>query len=108
MIVTPGHIATIIRRAKQYGVRRLILFGSALETPENAHDIDLAADIPGLDLYLFAGMVENELQCIIDIVPLDVRSPFIESVERYGKVIYDYDHDHDHDHDYHYDTKEIA
>lgn len=89
MHVTPNHIAHIIQRAKDYGARRLILFGSALETPEEANDIDLAADIPGLDLYLFAGMVENELGCIIDIVPLDIDSPFIESIKKYGQLLYE-------------------
>ncbi len=89
MHVTPDHIAHIIARAKDYGARRLILFGSALDTPEEANDIDLAADIPGLDLYLFAGTVENELRCIIYIVPLDIDSPFIEAVKRRGKVIYE-------------------
>ncbi len=89
MHVTPDHIAHIIQRAKDYGARRLILFGSALETPEDANDIDLAADIPGLALFEFAGVLEHELHCVIDIVPLDIESPFVESVKRYGKVLYE-------------------
>jgi hypothetical protein len=87
MHVTPAHIAHIIQRAKDYGGRRLILFGSALETPEDANDIDLAADIPGLALFEFAGAVENELRCTIDIVALDIDSPFIEAVKRRGKIL---------------------
>jgi hypothetical protein len=89
MHVTPAHIAHIIARAKDYGARRLILFGSALDTPEDANDIDLAADIPGLKLFEFAGVLEHELHCVIDIVPLDIDSPFVESVKRRGKVIYE-------------------
>jgi hypothetical protein len=89
MIVTQAHLDHIIRRAQDFGARRLILFGSALETPDNARDIDLAADIPGMELYAFAGMLENELHCIIDIVGLDYKTPFIELVEQRGKVIYE-------------------
>lgn len=92
MIVTQAHIDHIIRRAQDFGARRLILFGSALETPENARDIDLAADIPGMELYAFAGVVEEELSCLIDIVPLNHRTPFIEMVEQRGKVLYDITH----------------
>ena len=60
MIVTQAHIDHIIRRAQNFGARRLILFGSALETPENARDIDLAADVSGMELYAFAGTLEHD------------------------------------------------
>jgi predicted nucleotidyltransferase len=90
MHITPDHIAHIIQRAKDYGARRLILFGSALDTPEDANDIDLAADIPGLALFEFAGTVENELRCTIDIVPLggdNENHPFIQYVLHKGKSL---------------------
>ncbi len=90
MIVTPEHIATIVARAKEYGARRLILFGSALDTPENANDIDLAADIPGLEVFVFADDLERELHCPIDIVPLGGDSddhPFVQYVLRNGKQL---------------------
>ena len=90
MHVTPDHIAHIIQRAKDYGARRLILFGSALETPEDANDIDLAADIPGLEVFSFADDLERELHCTIDIVPLGGDSdshPFVEYVLRKGKKL---------------------
>ena len=88
MHVTPTHIAHIIARAKDYGARRLILFGSALDTPEDANDIDLAADIPGLEVFSFADDLERELHCTIDIVPLGGNNedhPFIQYVLRKGK-----------------------
>jgi hypothetical protein len=42
MPVRPEHLHTAIELAKQYGARKLILFGSALEAPDKAHDLDLA------------------------------------------------------------------
>jgi predicted nucleotidyltransferase len=88
MRVTPDHIAHIVQRAKDYGARRLILFGSALETPDDANDIDLAADIPGLEVFSFADDLERELNCTIDIVPLSAtneRHPFLQHILLYGK-----------------------
>ena len=88
MHVTPDHIAHIVQRAKDYGARRLILFGSALETPKDANDIDLAADIPGLEVFLFADNLERELHCAIDIVPLggdNEEHPFIQYILHKGK-----------------------
>lgn len=88
MRVTQTHIDYIIARAKDYGATKIILFGSALETPENARDIDIAADVPGRIIDEFAGMVENELRCVIDAVPLaDERHPFIRHILTYGKRI---------------------
>ena len=88
MHVTPAHIAHIVARAQDYGARRLVLFGSALETPEDANDIDLAADIPGLEVFSFADDIERELHCVVDIVPLGGDSdehPFVRYILRKGK-----------------------
>jgi predicted nucleotidyltransferase len=88
MIITQQHLDTIIRIAHEYKARRLILFGSALEQPHNANDIDLAADIDGLNVFSFAEALELELQCPIDIVPLGdgmEEHPFIRSIVKYGK-----------------------
>jgi predicted nucleotidyltransferase len=92
MIVTQRHLDTIIGRAKEYGATKVILFGSALESPHEAQDIDLAADIPGLALYAFAGQLEHDLRCTIDIVPLHLHTPFLEAVKERGTIIYEQMH----------------
>jgi uncharacterized protein len=89
MQITQQHLDTIVVWAKYYGARKVILFGSALETPDDAHDIDLACDIPGLGMFAFAGKIEEELHAPIDVVPLLPRNHFIESVELHGKVLYE-------------------
>ncbi|MEK7360329.1 MAG: hypothetical protein AAB422_08140 [Planctomycetota bacterium] len=44
MPVNQTQIERIVALAKAYGTQRLILFGSALSTPEVSRDIDLACD----------------------------------------------------------------
>jgi len=45
-MVLASHIQTAIDLARQYGVKRLFLFGSALHSPETARDLDLACEGP--------------------------------------------------------------
>lgn len=90
MRVTEAMLDHVVQKARQYGAKRLILFGSALESPDDANDIDLAADIPGLELFSFADDLERDLQCPIDIVPLggdNEPHPFIQYVLRKGKKL---------------------
>lgn len=86
---TRDEILDIIReKAKKYGAKKIILFGSFLETPGIAQDIDLACGIDGLNLFAFAGELENQLRIPIDAFPLNVDNQFIEAIIARGKVIY--------------------
>lgn len=89
MKVTQELLDRIIERAKEFDATKIILFGSALETPENAHDIDIACDIPGGDIFLFAGLIEEEMRISIDVIPLTPSNPFVRHISKYGKVLYD-------------------
>ena len=78
----------IIAIAKSYGVTRLILFGSAAESPENATDIDLACDgVEGWELYGLGARLEEELRIPLDLVPLTPPSRFTRYIERRGKIL---------------------
>jgi uncharacterized protein len=89
MILTPNKYDRIIELAKEYGAKRLILFGSALDDPEKAKDLDLATDIPGWKILRFAAQIEEEFSILVDIVPLDTSDRFIKSIERKGKILYE-------------------
>jgi hypothetical protein len=65
------------------------LFGSALESPETAGDLDLAADIPGSKIYGFAAHIEDEMHFLVDIVPLTPRNSFVDSILKKAKILYD-------------------
>lgn len=89
MPVTQAHIERAVELSRQYGAVRVILFGSALEVPEQARDLDLACDIPGVDIFAYAGRLEEEPNLPVDVIPLTPRNPFIEVIERRGKVLYE-------------------
>jgi predicted nucleotidyltransferase len=87
-MVDAKHIATAVRLAQQHGVTRLILFGSALNSPESAHDLDLACDgLTGWDFFTFSAEIEEALDIPVDMVPLSPASPFTAKIEREGVVI---------------------
>jgi len=81
-------IEKIIAFAKKYGATRLILFGGALERPEDARDIDIACDgIQGWKLYEMAARLEEELGTPLDIVPLSPPTRFTRFIETKGKTL---------------------
>ena len=81
-------IQKAISMAKAYGATRLILFGSALETPAQARDLDLACDgIPGWKLYELAARLEEELGTLVDLVPLTPTTRFTRRIEMQGRVL---------------------
>lgn len=88
MAIYKAQIERIIAFAKTYGATRLILFGSAAEKPEEAHDIDIACDgITGWKLFEFAAKLEAELGKSLDIVSLSPPSKFTEYIKTKGKVL---------------------
>ena len=88
MPITQEQIEKIVSLAKPYGAVRLILFGSVLEEPNEARDIDIACDgVAGWELYSLAAKLEEELHMPLDIVPLNPPSRFTKHIERKGKVI---------------------
>lgn len=88
MTINQAVIKKIVDLAKQYGATRLVLFGSALERPEDARDIDIACDgIQGWKLYEMAARLEEELAAPLDIVPLSPPTRFTRLIEAKGKSL---------------------
>jgi len=82
------NIARIKQLAESYGGKRLILFGSALDNPSEARDIDLACDgISGWKLYEFAARLEDELRTSVDVIPLSPPSRLTKYIEKKGRAI---------------------
>jgi predicted nucleotidyltransferase len=81
-------IERIRELARAYGAKRLILFGSALDSSVEAHDIDLGCDgIEGWKLYEFAGRLENELRVSLDLIPLTPATYLTRKIERQGRIL---------------------
>lgn len=72
--------------ARSYGATRLILFGSAQDSPDTARDIDLACDgVEGWKLYELAARLEEEIRFPLDLVPLTPSNRFTMLIERRGR-----------------------
>ena len=90
MPVTQEEIEKSVEILRSYGATRILLFGSAAETPETAHDLDLAVDgIEGRAFFTAGAKVEDELDLSLDLVPLTPPSRFARYIERKGRVLYD-------------------
>ena len=88
MNINQNQMNRIIELAKDYGAKRLILFGSYLTNPDEARDLDLACDgIKGWKIYEFGGRLENELRIQIDVVPLTPKNRFTRLIEQRGKIL---------------------
>jgi predicted nucleotidyltransferase len=88
MAIKHSHIEKSKDICKKYGVTRLILFGSAATDPDEARDLDLAID--GIDDWKFfelGGVLENELNLPIDLIPLNPPNRFTRLVEKNGIVL---------------------
>ena len=76
-------LAEAVRVARQFGAQRLLLFGSALENPQVARDLDSAcAGVPGWKFFELAAALEETLRVPLDLVPLDPPTPFSRLIEQ--------------------------
>ncbi len=74
--------------ARQFGAERLLLFGSALENPSGAHDLDFGcAGVPGWKFFELASALEETLGVPLDLVPLDPSTPFTRLIEKRARVL---------------------
>jgi uncharacterized protein len=81
-------LATAVEVARHFGARRLLLFGSALENPIAARDVDLAcAGVPGWRLFEFSSALEEALGVPFDLIPLDSPTPFTRLIEKRARVL---------------------
>ena len=88
MGIKQDQLDRVVTLAKAYGATRLILFGSAAATPEQARDLDLACDgVSGWSLYALGARLEEELQIPLDLIPLTPPTRFTRSIEQQGKVL---------------------
>jgi predicted nucleotidyltransferase len=88
MLLTTHEIDKIIEIARKYHIRRLILFGSALNKFGDYRDIDLACEgLSGWTLYEFGSKIEDLLNKPVDVVPLTPPNRFTHYIESKGQVL---------------------
>ena len=85
------NIDQIIDISREFDVERIFLFGSCLENPKKANDIDIA--VKGIDpkiFFKYYGKISKKIDEQIDIIDLDdVRDHIYNRIISYGKIIYE-------------------
>ena len=88
MAILQEQIDRAVALAQEYGATRVIRFGSATTTPDQARDLDLACDgVPGWKLYELGARIEEELLVLLDLVPLKPETRFTRMIEEQGQVL---------------------
>ncbi|OGP10502.1 MAG: hypothetical protein A3G39_03785 [Deltaproteobacteria bacterium RIFCSPLOWO2_12_FULL_43_16] len=84
-------ITAIASISKEFGAKKVLLFGSCLEDVESAHDIDIAVSgIKPKDFFKYYSKVSMAAEDEIDLVDLDdVREHLFKRILAKGKVIYE-------------------
>ncbi|OGJ85597.1 MAG: hypothetical protein A2268_16470 [Candidatus Raymondbacteria bacterium RifOxyA12_full_50_37] len=89
-MVTKKQIDTCVEVAKKYGIRKLMLFGSANDDMNHARDIDLLCyGLSEIDVLRMSGEIENRTGILVDAIPADQETPFVRMNVVRGKVLYD-------------------
>lgn len=90
MGITQKNIDSVIELAKKYQVKRLLLFGSALNNPQNANDLDIGVEgIDEAEFLAFGAELEDILLKSVDLIPIDLDNLFVSHIKKHGKYIYE-------------------
>jgi len=90
MPVTPDEIDRAVAVARRYGARRVLLFGSALDAPDTARDLDLAVEgVTGWDFFRMSAEMEEAVRVPLDVIPLESPSPFVRHIQRRARVLHE-------------------
>ncbi|MDM8528422.1 hypothetical protein QUF58_09450 [Anaerolineales bacterium HSG24] len=88
-LIAPNDWGTIIFYAEKYQVEALYLFGSSLDNPDQANDIDLAVrGIPPQLFFSFYGKLLRHLSKPVDLVDLSKKTRFSELIQERWIQIY--------------------
>ena len=88
-MVSQAQIDKCVAIARKFGVNRLVLFGSANETPEKARDVDLLIDgVGGADFAVMGTEMEDAAGVKVDLVPMMPMTRFVRYNLEHGKILY--------------------
>jgi predicted nucleotidyltransferase len=81
----------IAKISKEFGAKKVFLFGSCIEDIKTANDIDIAVSgIKPKDFFKFYGKVSMALKDEVDIIDMaDIRKHLYNKILSTGKAIYE-------------------
>ena len=88
-MVSQNDIKIIKELSSKYNAKKVILFGSSLDSQRESNDIDLAIEgVAPKDYYRYCGELMMALTKPVDIVDLSVPCKFIDIILEEGIVLY--------------------
>ncbi|TAL70694.1 MAG: hypothetical protein EPN82_01865 [Bacteroidetes bacterium] len=76
--------------AEEYKLKRLVLFGSAVNSFEDSRDIDFACEgLTGKNFLRFGAKLEEIFNKEVDLIQIEENSRFIHEILKKGLVIYE-------------------
>lgn len=77
--------------SKEFNVRKVLLFGSCLESIETANDIDIAVEgIDPKEFFRYYGRISMAVDDVVDLVDIDdLREHFRKRILSKGRIIYE-------------------
>ena len=81
----------IVDISREFGAKKVFLFGSFLENKDRARDIDIVVSgVSAEDFFTYYGKVSMEVKDEVDIVDLEDVSPhFYRRIISKGKILYE-------------------
>lgn len=80
----------IIEISRIFNIKKLILFGSAMKSFENANDVDFACEgITGKSFLRFGSKLEELLNKPVDLIMIEQHNRFVDEILKDGIVIYE-------------------
>ncbi|HPI21276.1 MAG TPA: hypothetical protein PKY56_12990 [Candidatus Kapabacteria bacterium] len=80
----------LIDIAKEFNLKKLVLFGSSIESLDKARDVDLACEgITGKQFLRLGIRLENVFNKPVDLVMIEEKSSFINEILKEGVLIYE-------------------
>jgi len=90
MGISKSVLERCVELAREFGATRLLVFGSAAQSPETARDVDLACEgVEGWRLFELGARLEEEVGLPVDLVPLRPDDRFSRYIATKARVIYE-------------------
>ena len=88
-MITEKDKKTIKEISKKYSAKRVLLFGSSMDSEKESHDIDIAIEgISPKDFFSYYGDLILALSKPVDVIDLSEKSKFSKLILQEGTLLY--------------------
>ena len=89
MEITHTQLQSVVDALRSMGARTIILFGSMVDSPETARDVDIAVEGIPLRRILDADVTVHEILGVpTDLVSREENPAFFDVVKDYGRILF--------------------